>query len=171
MELKRTLENAGKAFIEKIGPGTGEQDILDTLKKEHEEVDAMLKQMVESKSAAEKKSLLRKIKLALVPHTQAEQVAVYDPIIALKDKEAKQDGEEGYLEHALASATLMQLEKITDASSPSFDAAAKVLKELVEHHVKEEERDVWALVRENFSMEQRAKMNRDFEAAKKTVQV
>ena len=50
-------------------------------------------------------------------------------------------------------------------------ASAKVLKELVEHHVKEEERNIWPLVRENFSFEQREQMNRDFLAAKKKVKV
>ena len=46
-----------------------------------------------------------------------------------------------------------------------------MLKELIEHHVKEEERNIWAQVRENFSAEQREQMNRDFLAAKKLVKV
>ena len=50
-------------------------------------------------------------------------------------------------------------------------AAAKVLKELLDHHIKEEESDIWAQVKENFSTEQRERMNRDFLAAKKKVKV
>jgi hypothetical protein len=46
-----------------------------------------------------------------------------------------------------------------------------VLKELVEHHVEEEERNIWADVRKNFSDEDRFAMNRAFEAAKKKVKV
>jgi hypothetical protein len=55
--------------------------------------------------------------------------------------------------------------------SPEFSAAAKVLKEIVEHHVEEEERNVWADVRKHFSEEERLEMNRRFEAAKQKVRV
>jgi hypothetical protein len=60
---------------------------------------------------------------------------------------------------------------MTNAASPEFSAAAKVLKELVEHHVREEERNIWSDVRENFSEEDRMAMNAAFEAAKKKVRV
>jgi hemerythrin superfamily protein len=78
-------------------------DLLDTLREEHELVAGLLKQLVESDRVAERKSLVRQIKKALVPHLRAEQKVLYDAIIALKDKGAKQNGEEGYIEHALAN--------------------------------------------------------------------
>src|SRR6185312_15030495 len=117
---------------------TGEEphiDLLDTLKEEHEMVQQLLKKLVESDRAAERKSLVRQIKANLVPHLRAEEKVLYDAIIAMKDKGARQDGEEGYIEHSLADRTLNQLEKMDKAMSPEFGAAAKVLKELVEHHV------------------------------------
>ena len=40
-----------------------------------------------------------------------------------------------------------------------------MLKELIDHHVQEEERNIWAQVKENFSTEQREQMNRDYKAA------
>ena len=55
--------------------------------------------------------------------------------------------------------------------TPEFKASAKVLKELVDHHIKEEERAIWAQVRDNFSTEARAQMNRDFLTAKKRVKL
>ena len=57
------------------------------------------------------------------------------------------------------------------ANTPEFNACAKVLKELIGHHVQEEERNIWAQVKDNFSAEDRAQMNRAFEAAKKKVKV
>ena len=148
-----------------------DMDILDKLKKEHEEVAGMLKQLVKSDKGAERKALVKKIKKALVPHLRAEEKIVYDAIIALKDMDAKIDGNEGYIEHKLAGKVLGDLAKMTNAMSPEFSAAAKVLKELVEHHVKEEESAVWSDVRKNFSADDRIQMNRDFEAAKKKVKV
>jgi hypothetical protein len=64
----------------------------------------------------------------------------------------------------------MQLETLTP-NTPEFKASAKVLKGLVDHHVQEEERNIWSQVKENFSSEQRGQMNRDFLAAKKHVKV
>jgi hypothetical protein len=72
------------------------------------------------------------------------------------------------LEHALAGQTLAKLEKLK-ADSIEFLAAAKVLKELVDHHVQEEERNIWADVKKNFDSEERVAMNRRFLAAKKRV--
>ena len=153
---------------------TGEEpraDILETLKEEHEEVRAMLVKLVASNRSAERKSLLARIRAALIPHLRAEEKIVYDAVKSLGAKNAKQDGQEGFLEHHLADEMLAKLSKIRDAMSPEFGAAAKVLKELVEHHVKEEENNVWSDVRENFSDEERYVMSRKFQAAKKSVHI
>jgi hemerythrin superfamily protein len=167
--IKSTGKKVERALSAKDDPN--DEDILDTLKKEHEEVSGLLKQMTESESGSERKSLLKKIKAALVPHLRAEEKVVYDAVLALKGKDAKMDGEEGYMEHALGDKMLTQLGKITNALSPEFSAAAKVLRELVEHHVEEEERNIWKDVKDNFSDEDRIAMNRRFLAAKKKVRV
>jgi hemerythrin superfamily protein len=173
MDLETTARKAGRKVgrMLAVGTATDETDILDTLRHEHDEVVDLLTKLVESQNGTERKSLLKKITSALVPHVRAEEKIVYDAIISLKDKTAMRDGEEGYLEHGLADRMLATLGKITRATSPEFSAAAKVLKELVQHHVDEEERNVWPDVRNNFSDEERLKMNRRFEAAKKKVRI
>lgn len=158
--------------VEKVMTGKEPQaDLLDTLKEEHELVSGLLKKLVESGRANERRSLVQQIKANLVPHVRAEQKILYNAIIALKDKGAQQDGEEGYIEHALADKTLSSLEKIENAMSPEFSATAKVLKELVEHHVKEEESNVWSDARKNFSAKQRQEMNKRYMAEKQKVRV
>jgi hemerythrin superfamily protein len=171
MAVRTTIEKATKSVMGALMPmEEGDADILDTLHTEHDEVQELLEMLVESDNAREQKSLVAKIKAALVPHTKAEEKVVYDAVLALRGKDAKIDGNEGYIEHGLADQTLKKLDKLT-ANSPEFGATAKVLKELVDHHVQEEERNIWAQVRKNFSDEQREKMNRDFLAAKKRVKV
>lgn len=170
MTIRSSIEEATKSVRGMLSPDAETTDILDTLHAEHEEVQGLLKELTESESAAEQKALLAKIKQALVPHTKAEEQVVYDRVAALKGEKQKIDGAEGYSEHALASATLMQLDKL-QANTPEFKANAKVLKELVDHHVKEEERNIWSDVKENFSDAQREQMNREFLAAKKTIRV
>jgi hemerythrin superfamily protein len=170
MTIRTSIESATKSVMGVLSPSLGEPDILDTLQAEHDEVQELLEKLTESGTAREQVALVAKIKKALVPHTKAEEQVVYDPVAALSGEKPKVDGAEGYTEHALASATLKQLET-TPPNTPQFKASAKVLKELIDHHVEEEERNIWALVKENFSDEQRLKMKRDFLAVKKTVRV
>jgi len=172
MEFMDTVKKTGKAVEKAFMPSSqDEKDILDVLRTEHNEVKKLLSELVETTSAPTRKSLLKKIKLALVPHVRAEEKIVYDAIIAQKDKNEKTDGEEGYLEHDLADKMLATLGKISNAASPEFSAAAKVLKELVEHHIEEEESNVWKDVRNHFNADERIEMNRQFEIAKKKVRV
>lgn len=170
MAIRTTIEQAAKSMLDVLQPGEGEGDILGTLETEHDDVQELLERLVDSESGGEQKQLVEQIKQALIPHTKAEEKAVYDAVLALKGKEAKITGNEGYMEHGLAEQTLKKLDKLT-ANTVEFRAAAKVLKDLVDHHVEEEERDIWSQVRENFSAEQRAGMNRDFLMAKKKVKV
>jgi hemerythrin superfamily protein len=173
MSLSGTIRTTTRKMGNALTPATyaaGDMDILTKLKKEHREVQLLLDQLVDTESAGERKSLLKQIKAALVPHSRAEEKVVYDAVRALKDKEARQDGEEGYLEHSLADRMLATLGKAT-AASVQFAAAAKVLRELINHHIREEESNIWSDVKDNFSDEQREQMNRDFEAAKKKVKI
>jgi hemerythrin superfamily protein len=170
MTVRTAIEQATKSVMDAIIPKEGQADILDTLHEEHDEVQDLLKKLTKSDNARDQKSLVAQIKKALVPHTKAEEKVVYDAVLALKSKDAKVDGNEGYIEHGLADATLKKLGSLT-ANTPEFKAAAKVLKELIDHHVQEEERNIWAQVKENFSDEQRVRMNRDFLAAKKKVKI
>jgi len=171
MTIRTSIEKAAKSVLGAIPlQGEGQSDILDTLQAEHDEVQELLEKLGKSDNGREQKALVAKIKAALVPHTKAEEKVVYDAVLALKGADAKVDGNEGYIEHGLASETLKKLDKLT-ANTPEFKAAAKVLKELVDHHIKEEESNIWAQVKDNFSGEQRAAMNRDFLLAKKKVKV
>jgi hemerythrin superfamily protein len=171
MTIRTSIEKAAKSVLGAIPLSLeGEPDILQTLEAEHDEVQELLEKLTKSDNGREQKALVAKIKAALVPHTKAEEKIVYDAVLALKGADAKVDGNEGYIEHGLAGETLKKLDKLT-ANTPEFKAAAKVLKELVDHHIKEEESNIWARVKDNFSAEQRARMNRDFLVAKKKVKV
>jgi hypothetical protein len=172
MGAKSTIRNATKTVAEIFSPEkpAEETDVLDTLKREHDEVKALLEDLQSAETASERQRLVESIKAALVPHTHAEEKVVYDAVIATAYDDAETDGQEGYLEHEWASKTLERLEAAQPTSS-EHKAAAKVLKELVEHHVKEEERNIWRDLREHFSDEERMRMNVDFGAAKRQVKL
>jgi len=171
MSVATSIKKASRKIEHALTGEEPQADLLDTLKEEHELVQDMLKRLVDSEKATERKALLKQIKANLVPHVRAEEKVLYDSIIALKDKEAQRDGEEGYIEHSLADKMLSSLGKMANAMSPEFSAAAKVLRELVEHHIKEEESAVWSDARENFSADERKLMNQRYLAEKKKVRI
>jgi hemerythrin superfamily protein len=171
MSIGTTIKKATRSVEKAITGVDPEMDILDTLAEEHEEVAALLQELVDAENSAKKRSLVKKIKAALVPHARAEEQVLYDAIIAVKDKKTKTDGEEGYIEHHIADTLLEDLGRIRDAMSPEFAAAAKVLKEMIEHHVKEEESTVWSDVKKNYDGEQRKAMNREYLALKAQVKI
>lgn len=170
MSLKSTIEKAGNSLRAAVSPAPA-GDILETLAREHDQVQALMKKLVDSDSAAERHELLAQVKAALVPHAKAEEKAVYDRVLKLKGHKVKIDGHEGYFEHEAADRMLANLGKIERVTSDEFTAAAKVLKELLDHHIDEEERNIWADVKENFSDRQRIEMNEEFEAVKKRVKI
>jgi hypothetical protein len=174
MSVKSVVRSATKKVARTFSAApesAGDTDLLDTLKEEHDEVKSLLSDLQDAESAGLRKSLVQKIKVALVPHTKAEEKVLYDAVIAVRDKDVQLDGHEGYIEHELASKTLQKLAAIANATSPEHKAAAKVLKELVEHHIKEEESNVWDDARDNFSADQRKQMNVAYLAAKARVKV
>jgi hemerythrin superfamily protein len=169
MSVRSEVRKATKAVSKALTPepaAAEDTDILETLKKEHDEVKDLLEKLQDAESGAQRSRLVQEIKKALVPHTKAEEKVVYDRVIALRDKDAQTDGHEGYVEHELASQTLQRLEALGASASAEHRAVAKVLKELVDHHIREEENNVWGDVKENFPEDERKQMNVQFLAAK-----
>lgn len=174
MTLKSKARSATQIMTDALAaadPNTADIDILKTLKEEHNEVKELLADLKDTTGAAQRKALVKRIRNALVPHTKAEQKVVYDAILALRQRDVQTDGYEGYLEHELASSALQRLASIRDAASPEHHATGKVLMELVEHHIREEESNVWDDVKDHFSAQQRAQMNTAFLAAKRRVRL
>lgn len=171
MGITTTLKRATRQVEKAITGKEPEVDILDTLAEEHEVVAALLQELVDGKSNAARASTLKQIKKNLVPHARAEEAVLYNAIIRVKDKATKTDGNEGFVEHSLIDVLLKMLGSMKDKMSPRFGAAAKVLKEIVTHHVREEESDLFSDARENFPAEQREKMNRVYLSKKKSIKI
>ena len=173
MGVKSVMRDAGKVVMKAVGaqPNEAEQDLLDTLKSEHDEVKALLEDLENADTAPQRRALVQKIKRALLPHSKAEEKILYAALIALRNKDAQVDGHEGRIEHELVARTLQKLAALKSANSAEHIAAAKVLKELVDHHIREEERNAWGDARDHFPEEQRVTMNRRYLALKAQVKV
>lgn len=82
------------------------------LKKDHEEVKGILKQLKDTKEkeSSKREDLFQKLREELVPHMKAEESAFYPPL--LEKKEAREDAMEGIEEHHVSELVLKELEKM-----------------------------------------------------------
>lgn len=116
-------------------------EFFQILKKDHQEVKGILGQLKESKetSMKEREDLFQKLTEEMVPHMKAEEKTFYKPLKA--KKEAREDAMEGIEEHHVAEMVFKELQKMPKGED-RWGAKLSVFKELVEHHIQEEENKI-----------------------------
>lgn len=95
----------------------------------------------------------------LLLHARSEQESLY---VFLKDenKELRIDGFEGEVEHELVE---HMIEEVKMAEDPDlWSARAKVLAELVEHHLKEEEAEIFPAFKKESDVEDRVLIGKQY---------
>ncbi|RAO76170.1 hemerythrin domain-containing protein [Dyella jiangningensis] len=120
-------------------------DAIQLLKNDHQAVKELLAELAETTTRAVKRrsTLLREIHLNLHAHTTIEEEIFYPAYKEAGDKEQAKMYYEALEEHRAAEDLVLPDLLQTDPSSEQFSGRAKVLKELIEHHVKEEEQDMF----------------------------
>jgi hemerythrin HHE cation binding domain-containing protein len=111
-------------------------DGLQLLAADHRKVEGLFESFEKASGAAAKEKLVRQICTELKVHAMIEE-EVYYPAIRGKVEEA--DLNEAYVEHDSAKLLINELEA-AEPDESYYDAKVKVLSELIEHHVKEEEK-------------------------------
>ncbi len=125
---------------------TKQQDACDLLIVDHDEVRQMFEQFenLSDRSKVSKKRLADQICHALTVHTRIEEDIFYPAVRrAIKDEDLM---DEALVEHASAKELIAQLQDM-DADDELYDAKVKVLSEQIEHHVGEEEGDMFPKAR------------------------
>ena len=120
-------------------------DAIEMLKEQHREVENLFKTFDElgENAAKRKQAVFEKIADALAMHATIEEKHFYP---AVKAKRTEDILLEALEEHLGIKRVIADLLKI-DSSDETFDAKVKVLKEQVEHHVEEEESDLFPKVK------------------------
>ena len=135
--------------------------ILNLLKEDHAAVSDLLEEMAETTGRAAKKrqELFEQVKTALMAHSHAELEIFYRPLLEQgDDQDALLEAE---VEHQVVERLLLDVEQ-TDPTDEKWLAKVTVLKELVEHHVKEEEGNIFKMARKTFDKEQLEEMGQRF---------
>ncbi|QJP95351.1 MULTISPECIES: hemerythrin domain-containing protein [Pseudomonas] len=118
---------------------------IDLLKTDHEKVKGILNQLSESTDRALKKraELLEKLELEITIHTQLEEQILYPAFKEAGGKEQDEMYYEAKEEHRTVDSLVLPDLKSTDPSTPEFAGRVKVVKELLEHHIEEEETEMF----------------------------
>lgn len=145
---------------------------IDLLVEDHEKMRQLLSDLSETTNRASKKrgELLQKIKKELEVHTTIEEEIFYP---AFRDADSG-DNEKLYYEareehRAVDSFVLPDLED-TDTGSVEFQGRMKVLKDLIEHHAEEEEKEMFPKAKKSLSKEELAELGERMMARKQELQ-
>src|SRR4029453_7333435 len=124
----------------------------EVLKKQHREVEKLFKAVEESEDAKTRRRLLAEIGEKLKLHTSLEENIFYPAVKAIETKKAEEMVLEAYEEHHVVDLVLAELPRVDPAAATS-EAKMTVLKELVEHHVEEEEDEMFPMAEKKFGAE------------------
>jgi hemerythrin superfamily protein len=149
----RTVGRASTAIAKRIPWRTGDEDAIDLLETDHRRLEDLLKSGEETTGRAVKRrtEILLTITTELTAHELIEEKVLYP---ALKSHpEAKEIVLEGYQEHHVADVVLKELQGLRP-SDERWGAKFKVFKENIEHHIEEEEGEMFKTARSVLSRRQ-----------------
>jgi hemerythrin superfamily protein len=137
---------------------------LELLKGDHQKVQELFEQVKATESQKQHKQLFKKIKTELDTHTHIEEKVFYPTL--KKYEEFKETVLESVEEHLQIKTLLRAIDNLSEGND-RFDAKLKVLIDDVEHHVEEEEGELFPKVERQLSSTQLEELGQELEAAKK----
>jgi hemerythrin superfamily protein len=121
-------------------------DAIAKLEADHRKVEALFEEFegLSDRSKASKKKIADQICMELSIHAEVEEQVFYPAVRGPVKDDALMD--EAVVEHASAKELIAQIMNM-DPGDDLYDATVKVLSEQIEHHVKEEEEEMFPKVR------------------------
>jgi hemerythrin superfamily protein len=161
-DISAQLKGTGKQLESVL---KGRTAIYSTLAKEHGEVSALLNKAIKAKSAVKRTELLNEIRLELLSHSYAEEETLYAALSRFDEMQQKAKHQRG--EHQ----EIERLLKDAFAAPPESAEQTEALEDLqttIEHHVKEEEDQLFAQAKDLLSREEEKQLDENFAELKET---
>ena len=133
----------------------------------HQKVKGLFQEIRQATDEAKRKELFDKIDTELEIHAHIEETVFYP---AIEDHEEFKDMvTEALEEHKKSKTLLSELEEL-GADNHDFGSKLQQLMEAVEHHVEEEEGEMFPKIREVFDEDELEQLGQELESAKGTQQ-
>lgn len=141
-------------------------DAFQLLKKDHKEVKALFKKLEKTTEQASKtrEKGFELLERELTMHAEIEEQIFY-PRLREEDK-LRETVNEAYEEHHMAKILLQEIAQ-TSPEDEAWAAKLSVLKEMVEHHIEEEEKELFPKAARELGKEESTALGRRIDAAKK----
>jgi hemerythrin superfamily protein len=144
-------------------------NVIDLLKKDHENVSELFKayEDAQEERGETRASLARQIRQELTVHATVEEELFYPRVESKgrKDEKAETLVKEAHEEHHVVKTLLAELAAMTP-DDEQFEAKVTVLREVVEHHVEEEEGELMPKAKKLLSSEELEEMGAQAERRK-----
>jgi len=133
----------------------GGESATTMLKAQHDEVRQLFKEFDDASENARssRKRIVDETCQKLKMHSQLEEKIFYPACRQLQDEDARKMVAESYEEHAIVDRLVLEMGGV-EPSDERFEAKFTVLKENVEHHADEEERDLFPAAEKEMGDEQ-----------------
>lgn len=151
-----------------------EQDAIALLKADHKKVKELFAQADETSERAKAQlgRLGGEICTELTIHTQIEEQIFYPAVKERTQRGHKEEHDlvlESYEEHAAAKKVIEDI-RATDPGDESYKPKLKTLSELIDHHVKEEEHELFPGAKEIFGEDELVELGRRMAQMKEELQ-
>ncbi len=144
MNIKDTVTQA----IRKVRGNGQAPDALALIRSDHREVEGLFaKALADDTPAAQRRSITAKITQALTVHAQMEEALFYPALRKAGGTKERDSVLEAAEEHGVVKDLVAKIEALRGRDE-TLVAKVTVLKELVEHHVKEEESEIFSEARD-----------------------
>jgi hypothetical protein len=133
------------------------------LKSQHREVKGLFRKVKKASGAKARRSGLEEIASKLLAHMAIEEDIFYPAVKEIGTKKTEELVPEAYEEHHVAKLVIGELPKV-DPEDERFEAKMTVLAELIDHHVEEEETEMFKIA-EKLGAERLAELGAEMKAA------
>lgn len=142
-------------------------DIFELIQADHRKVESLFSEIESTDSAKKLQTLFNQLYTDLNVHAKAEELTFYPTMLNYEGTEDQvAEAEE---EHTEAKELLEELKSLSPTSS-EFKAKIRELKEAVQHHVEEEESEIFATISEKVGKEELKELAKEFQEAKSKLQ-
>ncbi len=162
--FRRPGERANGVYDELVAGMESAMDAITLLKQDHKSVKDLFSQFEKTSDGGKREELVAQIITELTVHAEIEEEVFY-PAVRREVPDIEDDILESYEEHRVAVWMMSQLGGLSPEDE-RYEARVMVFKEIVEHHVEEEEQQWFPDVRSSLGRKELAALGAALEEAK-----
>lgn len=147
----------------KTASKSSKEDIIEMILEDHKPLKKLIKVLKDSdEDLKTRRKAFEDFAPLLIQHAKPEEQVLY--VFMKNEEELREEGFEGEVEHVLADQLIEEAKRSED--DDVWSARVKVLAEVVEHHIEEEEDELLPKFKKATVLEMREELGREFMDAK-----